>query len=57
VEPLEKAAQQVLTGGQIIRDLVGALHHDHIYVSDGAMGRHFSSFFRNFPQGDQPARA
>ena len=57
VEPLEKAAQQVLTGGQIIRDLARSLHHDHIYVSDGAMGRHFLSFFRNFPQDDQLARA
>ena len=57
VESLQKAAQQILTGGQIIRDLIGSLHHDHIYVSDGELGREFLKFFKNSLQEDQPARA
>ena len=44
VELLENATKELLAGGQIIRDLRGSLHHDHIYVSDGAMGQEFSGF-------------
>ena len=57
VELLENAAKELLAGGQIIRDLSGSLHHDYIYVSDGALGQEFLRFFRNSLEGDQPARA
>ena len=57
VELLENATKEILAGGQIIRDLIGSLHHDYIYVSDGALGQEFSRFFRNSLQEDQPARA
>jgi hypothetical protein len=33
----ENAAKQLLAGGQIIRDVSGSLHHDYIYVFDGAL--------------------
>ena len=57
VELLENAAKKLLAGGQIIRDLSGSLHHDHIYVSDGALGQDFSRFFRNSLHENQTARA
>jgi hypothetical protein len=56
VESLENATKELLAGEQVIRDLSGSLHHAHIYVSDGALGQDFSSFFRNFLDPDQPAR-
>lgn len=57
VESLENATKELLAGGQIIRDLGGSLHHDDIYVLDGASGQEFSRFFRNSLQENQPARA
>jgi hypothetical protein len=57
VESLENATKELLAGRQIIRDLSGSLHHDVIYVLDGASGQGFSRLFRNSLQEDQPARA
>jgi hypothetical protein len=56
VELLQKATEEFLAGRQIIRDLVGLLHHDYIYVSDAALGRGFFQIFREFSARDQPAR-
>jgi hypothetical protein len=57
VELLENATKEILAGGQIIRDLRASLHHDDIYVSDGALGQEFFGFFRNSLREDQPAWA
>ncbi len=57
VELLQKATEELLAGRQIMRDLIGLLHHDHIYASDGALGQGFSRIFENSPQRDQLARA
>jgi hypothetical protein len=57
VKLLENATKELLAGRQIIRDLRQSLHHDHIYVSDGALGQEFSRFFSNSQQQDQPVRA
>jgi hypothetical protein len=37
--------------------LRASLHHDDIYVSDGALGQEFFGFFRNSLREDQPAWA
>ena len=38
-EPLRKAAEKFLARKEIVRDLIGSLHHDYIYVVDGALGK------------------
>jgi hypothetical protein len=57
VQLLENATKEILAGGQIIRDLRASLHHDDIYVLDGALGQEFLGFFRDSLREDQPARA
>jgi hypothetical protein len=55
VESLENTTKEFLAGGQIIRDLRASLHHDDIYVLDGALGQEFCGFFRDSLREDQPA--
>jgi hypothetical protein len=57
VELPENATKEILAGGQIIRELSASLHHDDIYVSNGALGQEFSGFFRDSLREGQPAWA
>ena len=53
VEPIEHGAKPLLAGGQVIRDVIQVLRHNHMYGSNGAPVRRFSEFFG---ERAQPAR-
>jgi glyoxylase-like metal-dependent hydrolase (beta-lactamase superfamily II) len=48
VESLEHATEPLLAGGQVVRDLIQVLRHNHIYVSNGAPVGEFPTFSPGF---------
>jgi hypothetical protein len=53
-EAEEKGAEQFLAGGQVVRDEIELLRHNHIYDYDGASVGEFPEYF---PREAQLARA